>query len=236
MSVPAGPPERRRYCAIIPAYREGPRIGRIVAEVLGQGIEAIVVDDGSDDNTAAAAEAAGATVVRHPSNRGKGAALLTGFREARTRGFEAAVTIDADGQHDAAEIPKFIEAYERTGIPVLVGTRLWSPEGMPWIRRGTNLLMSWLLSREMGQYVPDTQCGYRLFRCDLIPHIETRTERFAAESEVLLHVAARGIPIGSVRVRTIYGDETSKINPFTDTVRFLRMLYTHRRARRAARG
>lgn len=235
MSAPADPPERRRYCAVIPAYREATCIGRIVAEVLTLGIEAIVIDDGSDDGTAAAAEAAGATVVRHPANRGKGAALLTGFREARSRGCEAAVTLDADGQHDAAEIPKFIEAYERTGIPVLVGNRLWNPEGMPWIRRATNRFMSWLLSREMGQYVPDTQCGFRLFRCDLIPHIETRTERFAAESEVLLHVAARGIPIDSVRIRTIYGNETSKINPFADTVRFYRMLHAHRRSQKTSR-
>ena len=234
MSVPAGLPERRRYCAIIPAYREGPRIGRIVAEVLGQGIDAIVVDDGSDDNTAAVAEAAGATVVRHPSNRGKGAALLTGFREARTRGFEAALTIDADGQHDAAEIPKFIEAYERTGIPVLVGTRLWSPEGMPWIRRGTNLLMSWLLSREMGQYVPDTQCGYRLYRVEALPRQPMDSARYAAESEILLDMAARGVRFASAPVRTIYRDEKSKINPVVDTLRFLGMMLRH--AARRKRG
>jgi len=209
-------------------------VGRTVAAVLAQGIPAIVVDDGSDDATAEAAAAAGAIVVRHPENRGKGAALLTGFREARVRGFEAAVTIDADGQHDPAEIPKFIEAYERTGIPVLIGNRLWNPAGMPWIRRMTNRFMSWLLSREMGRYVPDTQCGYRLFRCDLIPHVETRAERFAAESEVLLHVAARGIPIDSVRIRTIYGDERSKINPVADTLRFYGMLRAHRRTRRAS--
>jgi glycosyltransferase involved in cell wall biosynthesis len=224
-------PEANRYCAIVPAFRESARVAGTVAAILRQGIQAIVVDDGSDDDTAGAAAAAGAIVVRHPGNRGKGAALLTGFREARARGFEVAVTIDADGQHDPAEIPKFIEAYERTGIPVLIGNRLWNPAGMPWIRRTTNRFMSWLLSREMGLYVPDTQCGYRLFRCDLIPHVETRAERFAAESEVLLHIAARGIAIDSVRIRTIYGDERSKINPVTDTVRFYRMLRAHRRTR-----
>ena len=232
MTVPHPTSNPRRYCAILPAYREGPRIGPTVAAVRAQGVEAIVVDDGSDDNTAEAAAAAGAIVVRHPANRGKGAALLTGFLEANRRGCEAAVTLDADGQHDPAEIPKFIEAYERTGIPVLVGNRLWNPAGMPWVRRLTNRFMSWLLSREMGRYVADTQCGFRLFRCDLIPHVKTNAERFAAESEVLLHVASRGIPIDSVRIRTIYGDEKSKINPVTDTIRFWRMLRTHRRARR----
>lgn len=224
----------RRYCAVIPAYREAARVGDTVRRVMEQGVEAIVIDDGSDDATADAAGRAGATVVRHPVNRGKGAALLTGFREASARGCEAAVTLDADGQHDPAEIPKFIEAYERTGIPVLVGNRLWNPSGMPWVRRMTNRFMSWLLSREMGQYVPDTQCGYRMIRCDIIPHVQTRAERFAAESEVLLHAASRGIAIDSVRIRTIYGDEKSKIHPLSDTLRFYGMLRAHRRHRRCA--
>lgn len=231
---PAAGPEpdlHRAYCAVIPAFRERAAIASTVAAALEQGVDVIVVDDGSDDDTADQAGQAGARVIRLERNRGKGVALATGLKAARDGGYVAALTLDADGQHDPAEIPKFIEAYERTRIPVLIGNRLWNPEGMPWIRRLTNRFMSWLLAREMGQYVPDTQCGYRLFRCDLLPYIETKSERFAAESEVLLNISARGIPVDSVRIRTIYAGEKSKINPFSDTLRFTRMLLEHRRTR-----
>lgn len=227
-------PVRSRFCAVIPAYREAARIGAVVAAVRRQGLDVLVVDDGSDDGTATVAAAAGARVIRHETNRGKGAALQSGFRTARQEGYEGVVTLDADGQHAPEEIPKFVEAYERTRIPVLIGNRMWNPVGMPRIRRLTNQFMSWLLSRQMRCYLPDTQCGFRFFRCDLLPHIETSATRFAAESEILLLLAARGVRMDSVRIRTIYANEVSKIHPLTDTVRFYRMLRAWRRRRRGA--
>ncbi len=226
---------RARFCAVIPAFNESGRIGPVVAEARRHGLAVIVVDDGSSDNTASVAAAAGAEVIRHAENAGKGAALRTGFRRALEASYEGVVTLDADGQHDPEEIPKFIEAYERTGIPVLIGNRLWNPAGMPLVRRLTNRFMSWLLSREMGRYVPDTQCGFRFIRTDLLPYLETHSERFAAESEVLLEMAARGIRMDSVRIRTIYGGERSKIRPCADTIRFWRMLRRWRARHSAAR-
>ncbi|OQA26086.1 MAG: Undecaprenyl-phosphate mannosyltransferase [Verrucomicrobia bacterium ADurb.Bin345] len=220
---------RHRVCVIIPAYREAARIGDVVREVRKSGLDVLVVDDGSPDNTSEVAREAGAVVVRQEPNRGKGVALNAGFQHARDNGYEAVVTMDADGQHAPSEVPKFIEAYVRTGIPVLVGNRMGTPGSMPLVRRWTNRFMSWLLSRVMGQYVPDTQCGFRLYRCDVIPFVSAQSERFAAESEILLHVAARGIRIGAVRITTIYADEKSKISPARDTVRFLGMLLKYRR-------
>ncbi len=220
------------FLAVIPAYREASRIGEVVRAVRAEGLGALVVDDGSDDGTAEAARAAGAEVLQHERNRGKGTALATGFARARELGVEAVVTLDADGQHDPSEAPRFIEAYRRTGMPVLMGNRMAVPRGMPPIRRWTNRFMSWILSREMGQYVPDTQCGFRLFRCDLLPFIEARCAGFAAESEILLHVAARGIRIGSVRVTTIYAGQKSSVSPLRDTYCFFRMLFAHRAQRR----
>ncbi len=229
---PGGPGER--WYAIIPAYREGGRIGPVVEAARRTGVGVVVVDDGSGDGTAGEAERAGAIVLRHERNRGKGAAMATGFGYAREHGCSGVVALDADGQHDPAEIAKFIETYRRTGLPVLVGNRMWNPEGMPLVRRLTNRWMSWLLSREMNQFVPDTQCGYRMFRCDILPFVAAETEGFAAESEILLKVASRGIQIGSVRISTIYGDERSKIRPLRDTVRFFRMLRAYRAGRRRA--
>ena len=111
---------------------------------------------------------------------------------------------------------------------MLIGNRMADTVGMPLVRRWTNRLMSWGLSRLMGQYVPDTQCGFRLYRCDVIPFIEASSQRFAAESEILLHVARRGIRIGAVPISTVYGDERSKINPIVDTFRFVKMLWQYR--------
>ncbi len=220
-----------RVGVVIPAYHEAGRIGPVVEAVRRHCPDVFVVDDGSSDATAEEARRAGATVLQHAQNQGKGAALSTGFQTVRERGFDAVITLDADGQHDPAMIPAFIEAYARTGLPVLVGNRMADVAHMPRPRKWTNRFMSYLLSRMMGQYVPDTQCGYRLYRCDVIPLISAQSGRFAAESEVLLHVAKRGLRIGAVRISTIYGDEQSKINPMADSLRFIAMLWRHRKLR-----
>ncbi|MBN1269496.1 MAG: glycosyltransferase family 2 protein [Kiritimatiellae bacterium] len=230
-----GADRARRYAVIIPGYNEQGRIAEVVQGALKHCPLVIVVDDGSHDGTAETATRAGAVVVRHEVNRGKGVALSTGFQKAREEGCEAVITLDADGQHDPAEIPKFIEAYERTGIPVLVGNRMADVAGMPLVRKLTNRYMSWMLSRLMNQYVPDTQCGYRLYRLDIIPFVSAEAERFAAESEILIHIAERNIRIDSVRIRTIYSHQRSKINPLVDTFRFYSMLARYRKRRKSAR-
>lgn len=222
----------RRFCAILPAYCEEKHIRSVVERTRAQGLDVIVVDDGSADATAAEAEAGGAAVLRQAVNRGKGVALKIGLDWARDHGYEAAVTLDSDGQHDPGEILNFLDAYVRTGIPVLIGNRMWNPVGMPRIRRWTNRMTSAMLNRRMRQYVPDTQCGYRLIRCDLVSFVSARSERFAAESEILLRMSERGIRIGSVRIATIYGNGRSAIHPVTDTFRFFRMLVMYNRSRK----
>ncbi len=209
---------------LIPAYQEGSRIGAVVREVLPFCPRIVVVDDGSADDTAAAARAAGATVLVHAQNKGKGAALQTGYDYAREQGAAFVLTMDGDGQHAPADIPGFLEAFARGEVPVLVGNRMEDPRAMPFVRRMTNRFMSWLLSRKMGQRVPDTQNGFRLYRTDVLPDMSGGDARFAAESEILLILSRRGVRIASVPVRIIYGDERSKIRPVRDTLRFIRML------------
>ncbi len=209
---------------LIPAYQEGSRIGAVVREVLPFCPRIVVVDDGSADDTAGAARAAGATVLLHAQNKGKGAALQTGFDYAREQGAALVLTMDGDGQHAPADIPAFLKAFARGDAPVLVGDRMEDPKAMPFVRRMTNRFMSWLLSRRMGQRVPDTQNGFRLYRTDVLPDMSGGDARFAAESEILLILSRRGVRIGSVPVRVIYGDERSKIRPVRDTLRFFRML------------
>lgn len=222
-------------CVVIPAFREVRHIGDVVRATLPFCPHVLVIDDGSGDGTAEQAERAGARVIRHERNRGKGAALETGFDAARKQGFRVVITLDADGQHDPAEIPQFLEAHAQDTARVLTGNRMAHTESMPRIRIGTNRFMSWLLSREMGQHVPDTQCGYRLYPVEVLPWVKAACGGFAAESEQLLHLAQRGVRIGSVPVRTIYGTEKSKINPVTDTIRFFSMLHRYRSERKTAR-
>lgn len=223
-----------KFCVVLPAYQEERRIGDVVRSVLPLCRDVVVVDDGSTDATAEEARQAGARVVRHDANKGKGVALNTGFQYAREQGFELLVTMDADGQHDPADIPAFLEAYRRTGAAVLIGNRMDRPGPMPFVRKLTNIYTSWVISRRIGQRVPDTQCGYRLYRCSEIPPFSGDFPRFAAESEILLQFGERGVKIGAVPIRVIYADEKSKINPVKDTIRFFAMLRKIRRRRNRA--
>ncbi len=217
---------------VIPAYHAEKTIEPLVREASARVQSVIVVDDGSADETAPRAEAAGAVVLRHARNQGKGAALQTGFSHILASPLRVAITMDADGQHAPEEIDRFLEAYQRTGIPVLLGNRMAHNEQMPSVRRWTNRLMSRLISREMHHYVPDTQCGFRLFHRQVLPFLRTESDRFAAETEMLLHLADRGFRIDFVRVATVYRPELkSHIRPVRDTYQFILMLRHYRRAR-----
>lgn len=225
------PDNAATLCALIPAFREERHIAAVVRGVLAQGLHPVVIDDASPDATSINAQAAGAIVLHHPLNRGKGAALRTGFRYAMEHGYSRVFTLDGDGQHDPTDVPAFCAAMREDPTAVLIGCRMSETSTMPLIRRLTNRFMSWLLSRMIGQRVPDTQCGFRSYPIASLPMILDGSARYEAESEVLIRLSRAGYRIVSVPVRTIYGDERSKINPFADTVRFFAMLLRLRRKR-----
>lgn len=217
-----------RVIAVIPAFDEAATIEEVVGRVRRAGLEVIVVDDGSRDETARLAERAGARVIRHEANRGKGAALRTGFAHARALGAEAALALDADLQHDPAEAPRFIEAAERTGADIVCGTRMARRSGMPLVRWATNGWMSVLLSMVAGIRLTDSQCGYRLLGRRSLEQLEIRAERFDVESDMLLQAAALGLRVREILVRTIYVPERrSRIRPLRDTIRFFGLLGRH---------
>ncbi|MFT5122267.1 MAG: glycosyltransferase involved in cell wall biosynthesis [Candidatus Omnitrophota bacterium] len=220
----AGP---SRFCVVMPAFNEAERIAPVIEAVREHGVDVIVVDDGSADETATVSKAAGAQVVIQETNQGKGAALQRGFQFALDNFYEALITMDADGQHDPADIAKFIDAYDRTGIPVLIGNRMADPTGMPFVRRCTNRLMSWLLGRHMRQFIPDSQNGFRLYQVDVLPMVSTEARGYAAESEILLKLDRIGIRMDSIPVKTVYGSEESKIRPVKDSLRFLKMFFRY---------
>lgn len=215
---------QNRIGVLIPAFNEEPSVAEVVKGARQFAERVLVLDDGSTDRTGQAAAAAGAEVIRHPVNRGKGAALRTGLKALAERGCDPVIVLDGDGQHDPAEIPAFLSEVRQSGAEIVVGNRMSAAEGMPFVRYWTNRTMSFILSGLIGQKVPDSQCGYRLISARAIGMLPFATSNFDAESEMLIAAGRQGLKISSVSVRTIYGPEESKIRPGRDTVRFIRLI------------
>jgi glycosyltransferase involved in cell wall biosynthesis len=210
-------------CAVvIPCLNEAATIGEVVAAVRRHLPSVLVVDDGSTDQTAWLAEQGGAQVLRHPAPRGKGAALQTGWCEARARGFQWAMTLDGDGQHSPDDIPAFLECAGRTGAWLVAGNRMADPRPMPRLRRFVNRWMSRRLSKASGRSLPDSQCGFRLMNLEAWADLPTATAHFEVESEILLGFATAGWRIEFVPIEVIYRNERSKIHPLRDTLRWFR--------------
>jgi glycosyltransferase involved in cell wall biosynthesis len=211
-------------CAcVIPALNEEAAIAAVVAGCRRQDLPVYVVDDGSRDATAERARAAGAEVLVHSVNLGKGQAMADGLERAAADGFEAVVFLDADGQHDPAELPAFLATAEG-GAELVVGCRGLSLPNMPRVRRWTNRFTSWVLSRLAGRRLSDTQSGYRLVRVAIWPRIRPESGRFAAEGEMLVRAGRAGVHIAEVPIKTIYGNEVSHIHPMKDAMRFFGMV------------
>ena len=216
-----------RTIILIPALDLADRIDGLLREVRRTAPDAgvLVVDDGSTDGTAAIAAAVeGVEVVSHERNRGKGAALKTGFGKALREGYEALITIDGDGQHPPGLIPEFRRKADECGADLVVGSRFGDLSRMPLHRRFSNRMTSWAASRAAGKRLPDSQSGYRWIRAEVVRSVPLRTDHYETETELLIGAARRGFRIESVPIPTVYGDEKSHIRLGRDTWRFLRLL------------
>ncbi len=211
---------------ILPGYNVARHLPEVIATIRASepGVRILVVDDGSADATAEVARGCGVDVEVHAVNRGKGAALASGFAWAVAADLEWVYTMDADGQHLPSEMVAFRNEARRGHWDVVVGNRMNRTASMPWLRKTTNAFTSWVVSRLAGTDIPDSQNGYRLLRVAVLPGLRLRTQRYDTESEILVRLARRGARIGSVAVTTIYGDEKSSINPVVDTYRFFRLV------------
>jgi len=227
-----------RILALIPGYEEGPRIGPVVAAARRH-LPVLVVDDGSRDDTAANAEAAGAEVLRQRPNQGKGAALRAGFRRALDDGWDAVVTLDADGQHDPSEIPRFIASFAAPGAggprpELIVGRRDFSR--MPPVRRLSNVLGTALFSWAIGQPVADNQSGYRLLgRRLMAAMLDSHEAGFEFEVEMIAVCLHHGWTLEWVPISTIYAGEPSHVKPLAHLRHFLRATRAARRTVRSGR-
>jgi glycosyltransferase involved in cell wall biosynthesis len=212
-----------RVLALIPAYNEAQRIAQVVKGTLAH-LPVLVVDDGSTDETATQAEASGAVVLRQTPNQGKGAALHAGFRWALAENYDAILTLDADGQHDPAEIPRFLDAYHTHHTDLIIGARDFSQ--MPPVRRLANSLGRWSFSWALGQPVRDNQSGYRLISRRLVEAALTSSEPgFEFEVEMIVICVQNGFGLAWVPIRTIYAGEASHINSWQHVINFLRMVW-----------
>ncbi|MDD5745623.1 MAG: glycosyltransferase family 2 protein [Candidatus Omnitrophica bacterium] len=214
-----------KICVLFPAYNEVRTIAGLVREVRGKGLDAVVVDDGSADATARTAEGAGAIVIRHEKNSGKGQALRTGFAYITGRDYDGAIIMDADGQHLAREIDVFIERAKLSPAGIIIGNRMHCPAGMPFVRRITNIITSRTVSLLAGCDIPDTQCGYRFIRSGVLKSLRLSTDKYETESEILIEAARHHVAIESIPVTSIYADQKSQIHPVIDTIRFWRLIF-----------
>ncbi len=217
---------RGSVAVLIPAYKAAHAVGDVVRRAAEQvGVEHVyVVDDGSPDDTGAVARAAGATVITQPVNRGKGRALARGFDELLDRGYEAVISLDADGQHDPTLIPRFLHVARDTQADLVVGSRMHDTRGMPLLRIVVNHAMSWFISCLAARTISDSQSGYRLHRARLLRAIHLVTDRYETETEILIKAGRRRFRITSCPITTIYGEEKSGIHPMIDTMRFFTLV------------
>lgn len=217
-----------RTLVVIPCKNLESEVGDVVRGVLGLnlGLDVVVVNDGSTDGTSAAAEAAGAHILEHEVNLGKGAALKTGFEYAVAKGYDAVITMDGDGQHDPSTIPDFLEAVEKCDADIIVGTRMHAVGEMPKLRIWTNRTTSRIVSLITKQDIPDSQSGYRLIKVRVLKDIVKSfvTTRYDTESELLIRAARRGYTTAAVAITSIYTGAVSHINPIVDTLRFVRLV------------
>ena len=211
--------------ALIPAFNEAGGVAAVIEMARRLVREVVVVDDGSTDDTGAVARAAGATVLRHETNRGKGAAIITGLDYFAKSPATFCIFLDADGQHDPAEIQNFITTAEQTSAGVVVGSRMQDTRTMPALRLWTNQFMSWLTGKLARQKIPDSQCGYRLVARTVLPDLKLATSRFETETEMLIQAGRAGHKIASLPVRTIYKlGRVSRIQPYRDGIRFFKLV------------
>ncbi len=213
--------------AVIPAYNAEKTIGNVVRKTLRKVGRCIVVDDGSSDGTGNAAIDAGAELIVHVSNRGKGVAICTAINALRKISYKYIVFLDADGQHQPGEIARIVQAAQRRRAHLVCGNRMSKPEGMPFIRRATNRVMSKVVSKLCKVNLTDTQCGYRLLSKKAVESLQLTKSNFEVDSEMLYQVAHKRLKVTEVTVSSIYssGDYSSHIRPVKDTCCFLRTAF-----------
>jgi glycosyltransferase involved in cell wall biosynthesis len=210
-----------RAMVLIPAFNAAKSVGDVIRASKEFVRDVVVINDGSRDDTAAVARAAGAEVIDHPQNRGKGAALKTGFAHAIKNGFDVVVTLDADGQHLPHEIPKFLKSREETKADLIIGGRSHLFGEMLPRRRLANRFSAWSIAKASKTGITDSQSGFRLYSANLLRSVRLRTDGFDLESEVIVRAGVGGFKVLTIPIDLgfVDGISTSHYKPLKDTLR-----------------
>lgn len=214
-----------KLIAAIPAYDEEKYIGTIVLKTRQYVDEVIVVDDGSTDSTSSVASLAGATVIRHDKNKGKGAAIQSILAEARKKNPDILILLDADFQHDPNEIPILIRPIISDGFDLAIGSREQQRGKIPRYRRIGQRVLSYfsrILSKEK---VIDSECGYRALSARAIAELKLRQKGFAIETEMIAAATEKGLKITEVPISAIYTKDSSTLNPLSHGVGVLTWIF-----------
>jgi glycosyltransferase involved in cell wall biosynthesis len=222
---------RLKLAVIIPAYNEEGRVGHVIETISKDLIqEIIVIDDHSTDNTVGESLAAGATVIRHVTNRGVGAAIKTGYKAALQRNADIIVVVAGDGQHDPKELPVLVEPILMGEADYVVGERLSGhpiQNGMPRYRYIGNRFLSFLTSVITDYDVKDAQCGYIAISRDALKRInlEFLSDRWGIPNDILVECSVKGLKVKFVPITTIYGTRKSYISLPRYILRVITLLF-----------
>ena len=218
-----------KVLVVIPLYNHADTVRRVAEECLALGHEVLVVDDGSSDGGAATLAGLPVRLLTHSGNRGKGAAIMTAAAAAQRLGFSHIVTIDADGQHAASDIARFLPLLQQEPMAIVVGTRDFTVANVPGASKfGRNFSNFWL-RLQTGQILGDTQSGFRAYPVAVLLGLPLSQTRYAFEVEVLVRAAWAGVPLRAVDISVYYppaAERVSHFRGFMDNFR-LTLLNTH---------
>lgn len=215
--------QANKICAVIPFYNEQNTIRTIIEDTLKYVDEVIAVNDGSNDSSMNELKGIERlTLIESSINLGKGDALRKGFIHSYNGNFDITITLDADLQHDPSLIPAFLPLLDE--FEVVIGNRLNDLKPMPFHRRISNKITSILLSKKLNVNIEDSQCGYRAYRTRILPLIQTKSDGFEAESEILVKAVRNNLRIGFVNIPAVYGNEKSKMKPVQAIIGFTKVL------------
>lgn len=209
---------------LISAYNSAATLPYVLEELKAfSDLDILVVNDGSSDPTGDIARSFGVHVVDHDANKGKGAALQTGFKYAATQNIDFVITLDADRQHPIENIPNFIQKHKEFPLDVILGKRT-RDKNMPWARKFSNSVSAALISLRIKQQIYDAQCGFRLIPKQYLTWNLSSIKGFIFESEVLISLAVNGVKFKFVPIPTLYPHENqSKMTYFDSTFGFIFM-------------